>query len=79
MLQVFKCDYCSHFTQDAEGMRIHELKCKSNPNNKTCFTCIHSHEAGYPISGHESGCDLNLDCYKGEQKGNCSGWEHDGW
>jgi len=50
MIQVFKCDHCHHFTQDAEEMRMHEVKCVFNEANKKCFTCLHSYEAGMPIS-----------------------------
>ena len=74
MIQVFKCDHCDHFTIDAREMIKHENKCKFNPKNKYCYTCNHAYEAGCPISGHEAGCSLNLDCEKFEKEGNCSSW-----
>lgn len=75
MIEVFKCDFCFHFTQDAEEMRIHESKCSFNPISKKCWTCKHSYEAGYPISGHIGGCEKSLNTYDGEDLGNCEGWE----
>ena len=75
MITVFKCDYCTHFTQDKEEMRLHELKCSFNPINKKCYSCKHSYEDGYPISGHSPGCEIGLDAYKGEKEGNCKGYE----
>lgn len=47
MIEVFKCDFCTHFTQDAEEMRLHEVK---YPINKTCFTCKHQWDSGYDYS-----------------------------
>ena len=77
MIQVFKCDHCHHFTQDAEEMIIHEVKCVFNEANKKCFTCLHSYEAGMPISGSMRGCEKKLDIVKGEEVGGCVGWEAD--
>jgi hypothetical protein len=77
MIQVFKCDHCHHFTQDAEEMRMHEVKCVYNEANKKCFTCLHSYEAGMPISGSMRGCEKKLDIVKGEKVGDCVGWEAD--
>ena len=77
MIQVFKCDHCPHFTQDSEEMRIHEAMCSFNPSNKKCWSCGKSYEAGYPISGSIRGCEKNLDTSKGEETGQCVGWEAD--
>ena len=73
MIEVFKCDHCSHFTQDAEEMRIHEAKCSFNPIHKKCLTCIHSWDSGYDISMPE--CAKHLSTLKGREEGNCVGWE----
>jgi hypothetical protein len=77
MIQVFKCDHCHHFTQDAEEMRMHEAKCSFNPTNKKCWSCKHVFEDGYPISGSMRGCEKKLDVRKGEEVGGCVGWEAD--
>ena len=77
MIEVFKCDHCSHFTQDAEEMRLHEGKCSFNPTNKKCWSCKHSFEDGYPISGSMRGCELKLNVRIGEEIGGCLGWEAD--
>ena len=77
MIQVFKCDHCHHFAQDAEEIRMHEVKCVFNEANKKCFTCLHSYEAGMPISGSMRGCEKKLDIIKGEEVGGCLGWESD--
>ena len=77
MIQVFKCDYCHHFTQDWEEMRIHEAKCSFNPILKKCYTCLNSYESGMPISGSMRGCEKKLDTRKGEEVGGCVGWEAD--
>lgn len=53
MLEVFKCDFCTSFTQDAEEMRMHELKCAFNPINKKCFACKHQWDSGYDFSTPE--------------------------
>ena len=70
MIQVFKCDHCSHFTQDAEGMRIHENKCEWNIKNKCCQTCEHS---GGDIDGSTT-CDLNIKIEGRFENRNCSKW-----
>lgn len=75
MTEVFKCDYCSHFTQDSEEMRIHEAKCSFNPNNKTCFTCKYQWDSGYDFSIPE--CEKNLSTLDGRDKGMCNGWEYE--
>jgi hypothetical protein len=77
MIEAFKCEHCNHFTQDVEKMEIHEVKCSFNPANASCYTCKHSHEEGYPISGSQRGCEKNLDIIKGEKVGGCVGWEDD--
>lgn len=77
MIQVFKCDYCHYFAQDAGEMKVHEVKCSFNPILKKCYTCVHSYEAGAPISGSTCGCEKKLDTLKGEELGNCIGWEAD--
>ena len=73
MIKVFKCDFCKHFSQDAEEMRIHEIKCSFNPANKKCLTCKNAIDVGfdYPIIN----CLKNLSTYEGEEYGNCIGWE----
>ena len=75
MKLVFKCEHCYHFTQDAEEMETHELKCSFNTTKKKCQTCKHSYEAGMPISGSMRGCEKKLDIRKGETVGSCVGWE----
>lgn len=77
MILVFKCDYCQHFTQDAEEMRIHETKCSYNPLNKKCGSCKYLFEDGYPISGSMMACEKKLDISKGKEIGDCIGWEND--
>lgn len=76
MIQVFKCDHCSDTSQDAEEMRIHEAKCSFSPAAKKCYSCLHSYEAGMPISGSMRGCEKKLDTDKGETIGGCAGWEY---
>ncbi len=75
MIDVFKCDHCRHFTQDAEEMRNHEIKCSFNPKNKKCYSCKYAFEDGYPLSGHMAGCEIGLNTFKGEKVGDCEGWE----
>ena len=69
MIQVLKCDHCSHFTQDAEEMRMHEIKCEWNEANKTCFTCEHS---GCDINNEQT-CDLNVKI-EGRINEGCGKW-----
>ena len=73
MIEVFKCDYCRHFTQDAEEMRIHEQKCSFNPQNKTCRSCLYSME-DYGVRW----CEKHLDTFKYE-KGGCEEHSWDGF
>ena len=75
MIEVFKCDFCTHFTQDAEEMRMHEVKCSFNPINKKCFTCKHQWDSGYEYSIPE--CGKNLSTLEGRKQGNCIGWENE--
>jgi len=75
MIEVFKCDFCTHFSQDAEEMRIHEKKCSFNPINKKCFTCIHQWDSGYDYSIPE--CEKNLSTLEGRETGNCIGWDNE--
>jgi len=75
MIQVFKCDHCSHLRQDAEEMRIHEVKCSFNEINKKCFTCTHSWDSGHDYSIPE--CEKHLSTIDGHEKGNCVGWKAD--
>jgi hypothetical protein len=73
MIDVFKCDFCTHFTQDAEEMRIHEQKCSFNPINKKCFTCKYAWDSGFDCSIPE--CEKNISTLVGRDQGNCIGWE----
>ena len=75
MIEVFKCDFCTHFTQDAEEMRIHEAKCSFNPINKKCFTCTNQWDSGHDYSIPE--CEKNLSTLEGRENGNCIGWENE--
>jgi phage FluMu protein Com len=75
MIQVYKCDFCHHFNQDAEKVIMHEIKCSFNPINKKCWSCKHVFEVGYPMSGSMRGCAKDLGILKGEDVGNCIGWE----
>ena len=69
MVEVFKCDHCSHFSQDAETMRLHEIKCEWNEANKTCFTCEHS---GCDINNVQT-CELNVKI-EGRINKSCGKW-----
>lgn len=41
-VKAFKCDFCSKLYQKERFASAHELKCTSNPANKTvCFGCDH--------------------------------------
>ncbi len=75
MTEVFMCDFCIHFTQDAEEMRMHEKKCSFNPINKKCFTCKHTWDSGFDYSIPE--CEKNLSTLEGRDKCNCIGWENE--
>lgn len=75
MIQVLKCDFCTHFTQDVEEMRIHEVNCSFNPKNKKCFTCSHAWDSGYDYLIPE--CKKHLSILVGMVQGNCSGWENE--
>jgi len=70
MIQVWKCDHCSHFTQDAAEMRAHEDKCEWNIKNKTCQTCEHS---SGDIEGNTT-CALNVKIKGRFGNVNCSKW-----
>ena len=71
---VFKCDFCSFTNENFDIVSEHEKMCPFNSLGKKCYTCEHSYEAGYPISGHIPGCEIKLDADKGERIGNCTGW-----
>jgi hypothetical protein len=75
MIQVYKCDFCYHFKQDAEEMRTHEAQCSFNPIKKTCYSCRHEFDEGAPISGSMPACRKGLDTVDGMGEGNCIGWE----
>lgn len=72
MIQVWKCDFCSHTNINPEEVKNHEPKCSFNKVNKKCFTCKFSYEEGWDY--HMPGCEIGLNTFDGEEKGNCSGW-----
>lgn len=70
MKQVWKCEYCSEANADSEVITQHESECVFNPEYKGCFTCEHSYWYFYIRT-----CNLKLDTLKGEEQGNCTGYE----
>ncbi len=74
MIQVWKCEYCLNTSLDSNKILNHEPKCYWNPINRNCHSCEHSFENGWD-GCHEPGCNKNLNADKGEQFGNCEGWE----
>jgi len=74
MIQVYKCDFCHHFNQDAEKVITHEIKCSFNPINKNCYTCKFYYDAG-GMYGSMPMCEKKLSTYEGIKAGNCMGWE----
>lgn len=38
-MTVYGCEYCDKFFDFSKNCSDHELKCKYNDKNKTCFTC----------------------------------------
>jgi hypothetical protein len=78
MKQVWKCDFCSETNDDKSIIQKHEPSCVFNPITKHCYSCKHEYEAGVPMSDrHRTGCEINLNTDKGEDEGNCKGWELD--
>jgi hypothetical protein len=72
MIQVWKCDFCSHTDLIPKKITEHEKDCSFNKANKKCHTCKFSYEEGWDY--HIPGCEINLDTFKGEEQGNCKGW-----
>ena len=40
---AWKCKYCGDLDETLKIAQKHEMECLYNPDNKTCFTCIHFH------------------------------------
>lgn len=75
MIQVFKCDFCDHFNDDASKVQEHEDKCFANPVRKSCFSCKH---ASIGQHYHKHDCLKDLDVLDAYEDGGCEGWELDG-
>lgn len=73
MKQVWQCGFCCHTDVDHGKIMNHEPLCHYNPINRYCYTCKFAFEDGYEY--HLPGCEKKLDVYKGEDEGNCEGWE----
>lgn len=72
MKQVWKCDHCCKISVSYDKIKEHEPICSYNPINKKCYSCEHR----YNYYDSEL-CAVNLDVCKGEDEGNCIGWETD--
>lgn len=72
MINVWKCDFCSHTNIEPNVITIHEKECSFNTKNKHCYTCKFSVEEGWDY--HIPGCEIHMDPIKGEEDGNCKGW-----
>lgn len=70
MKQIWKCDYCSETDSNPDVVAKHESECVFNIEYKGCFTCEHS-SWYFDIRT----CNLKLDTIKGEEEGNCQGYQ----
>ena len=74
MKRVWKCDFCSSTHEMKVKIAEHEKECVFNPINKNCYSCEHHGDEGYygdscPV------CAIKLSVIKGQDEGNCDGWE----
>jgi hypothetical protein len=67
---VYRCSHgCKKHHEDIEIIKIHELKCNHNPDNKSCPSCKH-YSSGYErnIDGHGGynykTCEQDADWHK---------------
>ena len=59
--KVYICIHCGDTDGSFDEVLEHEKFCDFNEDAKTCGTCIHYEERGYPISGSNMEC-RNKDC-----------------
>jgi len=72
MIQVWKCDHCSHCDVDPYKLGQHENSCTFNKKNKTCYTCEYHCETGYDYSIMD--CEIGRSLINNENGGKCDGW-----
>ena len=73
MKQVYRCEYCNHMGTEDE-VREHEIKCFSNYDRKSCWTCKHRDQK----SLMRFQCLLGKEIAEGCLIEFCSQYENDG-
>lgn len=80
MKKVWKCDHCYKTDEKSGIIKEHEIKCISNPDIKSCWTCVHHIDEGMPISGPMYVCQKGKSydfVDDNESKGGCDIWENE--
>ena len=72
MKRVWKCDFCVQTHVSSIKILEHEPECCFNPVNRKCYSCKNQDGSDYyPL------CSKRYNVFKGEEEGNCEGWETD--
>jgi len=72
---VWKCNYCTNTNTFYNETIIHETQCAFNPDNKYCYTCSNYKSDNFWIYGEGYVCTKKLNIERGEDVGNCEGWD----
>ncbi len=72
MIKGFKCKFCSEFNTDASVIEKHESECVFDPENKSCYSCKHTHQE-LNMFGPAEWCKKKHDLYQTK----CEDFEED--